>query len=298
MRTRNGYTLIELLVVIGLVAALVGLTLVGVQRARLAALRVSCGNNLRQLALALHSHHDTAGTLPPAFRSRPATEPMRYLSWRVALLPHLEQQALWEATEAAYRIERNPFRAPHAPRAQVLKVFGCPLDERIAVAWDVPPLNGGAPIRTALSSYLGVSGTTSARADGVLYANSRTHLLHITDGTSNTLMLGERPPSTDLVYGWWYAGTGQRRTGQADAHLGAAERNLLGRRYRDCGPGPYAFTPGDVRDHCSAFKFWSRHPGGAHFAFADGSVRFLTHPTSALPELATRAGGEVVPGAE
>jgi prepilin-type processing-associated H-X9-DG protein len=108
-------------------------------------------------------------------------------------------------------------------------------------------------------------------------------------------LIGERPPSADLVYGWWYVGTGQRRTGQVDSHLGATELNLLGASYRNCPTGPYQFGAGERQDYCAAFKFWSLHPGGSHFAFADGSVRFMAYQAVAIPpQLATRAGGEVV----
>ena len=73
--------------------------------------------------------------------------------------------------------------------------------------------------------------------------------------------------------------------------IGARERNTSAPR---CGPGPYQFQPGDFKNQCDAFHFWSPHPGGANFAFADGSVHFLTYSADAiLPALATRAGGEV-----
>jgi prepilin-type processing-associated H-X9-DG protein len=106
---------------------------------------------------------------------------------------------------------------------------------------------------------------------------------------------GERPPSADFWYGWWYAGYGQAGTGSADMLLGVRERNLGGPFVSDCPAGPYHFREGRADNQCDLFHFWSLHPGGAHFLFADGSVRFLAYSADAiLPALATRAGGEPV----
>src|SRR5437870_10645760 len=94
---------------------------------------------------------------------------------------------------------------------------------------------------------------------------------------SNTLLAGERPPSADFQFGWWYAGAGQKFTGSADMILGVRERNILLGRLGACPPGPYQFRPGNLGNQCDMFHFWSLHDGGAWFLFADGSVRFLTY---------------------
>ena len=134
----------------------------------------------------------------------------------------------------------------------------------------------------------------AAYGDGVLYLGSTTRLSDVTDGTSNTLAVGEWPPSRDLILGWWYAGWGQDKDGEGDMLLGARTRNHS--EYgRGCPAGPFDFKAGSFDDQCDAFHFWSPHPGGANFAFADGSVRFLNYSAdSILPALATRAGGEAV----
>jgi prepilin-type processing-associated H-X9-DG protein len=89
---------------------------------------------------------------------------------------------------------------------------------------------------------------------------------------------------TAFQYGWWYAGIGQRYTGSADMILGVREVNLLPVTPGSCGPGAYSYGPGRISNQCDVFHFWSLHPGGANFLFADGSVHFL--PYSAAPVMA------------
>jgi prepilin-type processing-associated H-X9-DG protein len=116
----------------------------------------------------------------------------------------------------------------------------------------------------------------------------------ITDGTSNTLLIGERPPSADLRFGWWYAGWGQDKDGECDGVLGARTEPRPG-LFTNCDGTPERFQPGRFENQCDMFHFWSPHAGGANFTFADGSVRFLSYSADdILPALATRAGGEAV----
>jgi prepilin-type processing-associated H-X9-DG protein len=141
-----------------------------------------------------------------------------------------------------------------------------------------------------------VSGRDYRTKDGVFVQDQRHGLLAVIDGTSNTLMLGERPPSADFQFGWWYSGTGQVLTGSADVILGVREQNLqpitTGSR---CGLGAYLVRASRFDDECGMFHFWSPHPGGANFALCDGSVRFIRYSANdVMPALATRGGGEVV----
>lgn len=293
MRTtrRTAFTLIELLVVIAIIATLLGLLLPAVQKTRLSAARLSCANNLKQIGLALHSYHDTSGSLPPGITPPLAGEPFPHMGWLTRVLPFVEQQPLWNLTLTAYEAApSNPYTLPHYGIMTPLKLFSCPGDGRADGIYSTH--NG---LRVALTDYLGVSGLNYLTLDGVLYWGSRVRLTDISDGTSNTLMVGERPPSPDFWYGWWYAAEGQVNSGSGDTVLGVRELNAASDSYTaNCPSGPYDFSPGSLNNMCDTFHFWSLHTGGANFLFADGSVEFLAYSTdSVLPALSTRAGGEV-----
>jgi prepilin-type processing-associated H-X9-DG protein len=172
----------------------------------------------------------------------------------------------------------------------------------------------------AATNYLGVSGTNGETRDGLFTANQRVQLQNILDGTSQTLLVGERGfrrgaltviDNTDdinnLRFGNWFSAPGQRN-GSVGVVLGTRESNFASGNSRlawerECPPGPYHFgQPGQIRDatgavreECDLFHFWSWHPGGANFLYADGSVHFLAYTADeVLPALGTRAGGEVV----
>jgi prepilin-type N-terminal cleavage/methylation domain-containing protein/prepilin-type processing-associated H-X9-DG protein len=289
--SRRAFTLIELLVVLAIIGALIGLLLPAAQKVRAAADRARCANNLRQIGLALHHYHDAQSTLPPGVTSRQPGEPFPRMSWLTRLLPYLEQEPLWRATVAAYTYQRTPYLdPPHVGFGMPVKTFACPADSR---ALEPKPTHFG--LRAALTSYVGVLGTAWDQTDGVLCLDSRVRLTDITDGTSNTIVSGERPPSADFWYGWWYAGYGQAGTGSGDMLLGARERNRGGGFVTHYPPGPYHFGAGRVTEQCDLFHYWSLHSGGAYFLFGDGGVRFLPYSADAvLPALATRDGGEVV----
>ncbi len=297
--SQSAFTLIELRVVIAIVAILIGLLLAAVQNVRAAAARLKCQNNVKQLALALHLHHDARHVFPPGHRSILQRDRMPFSGWAVSILPFIEQPALPQMAGDAYRAELIPFPpSSHAGLSTVAPLFLCPTDGRIITAQVSQRTNTLA----AFTSYLGVAGRDAVKArDGMLYQDSATRLTDVPDGTSNTLVLGERPPSHDFQFGWWYAGTGQRLTGSADLVLGAREPNLQPiMSGSTCGPGNYPFRAAKgFHDPCGMFHFWSPHSGGANFAFADGSVRFLSYSAdSIMPALATRAGGEAVAAPE
>jgi prepilin-type processing-associated H-X9-DG protein len=279
-------------VVIAIVAILMGLLLAGVQRVRATADRSVCLNNLHQVGLALQMYYDSKGSLPPGCSSDSAANPYPYISWCSYILPYVEQPALWHQVTDAYASDRSFLGNAHAVyRAHVLKVFACPADARSFQPGQPGP-NGSFVV--GFTYYLGVEGTDYLAKDGVLYLDSRTRMQEITDGSSNTLMVGERPPSTDQQFGWWYAGTGQADSGSCDMVLGVRELNVWWNA-RQCWRGPYFFSAGTIGNPCDMFHYWSLHPNGANFLFADASVRFLPYSADAItPALATRSGNEVV----
>jgi prepilin-type processing-associated H-X9-DG protein len=161
----------------------------------------------------------------------------------------------------------------------------------------------------AFTAFLGVSGLRGDwRGDrsGMLSANQVVRMADVTDGTSNTLMVGERPPTSDYFFGWWFAGSGVDNSGSGDVVLGARDTALeellvnfpdpILAHYRQCkGKMKVGLHPGQISNHCDQAHFWSLHAGGANFLMADGSVHFLSYAAdSILPALATRNGGEVV----
>lgn len=285
---RIAFSLIELLVVIAILGILIGLLLAAVQQVRAAAFRAECANHLRQIGLALNGYHDTQRSLPPGMSKDIDGGSYPYLSWNARILPYLEQADLWRDIQNAYKINPNfLYVPPHVHRTTVIRMFTCPADDRSFKIESFP--NGQV---AAFTAYLGVEGTDQFTHDGMFFLDSRVSFADATDGLSNTLLVGERPPSADGRFGWWYAGWGQNKTGSAEMILGVRERLATD---EPCPPGPYHFALGSDRDDCAFLHFWSKHPGGAHFLFADNSVRFLNYGADPLmPALATRAGGEAV----
>jgi prepilin-type processing-associated H-X9-DG protein len=286
---RPGFTSIELVVVIAILAVLIGLLLPAVQKVREAAARLKCANNLKQMGLALHQYHDTMGGLPPGVAGRSATEPYPFMSWQVRILPYLEQEALWRKSQEAFG-QTTDFRRspPHTGFTTILPIYSCPSDVRTSAIGSAR----GLPV--AFTDYQGVEGTDQFHKDGVLFLDSRVRFVDVTDGLSNTLFVGERPPSTNGILGWWYAGKGLASNGTAEVTLGMTARNQ-GPYGTGCPPGPYFYMPGDPKNQCHVFHFWSMHTGGSNFGFGDGSVRFIGYSAvTVMRELATRAGGEVV----
>ncbi len=289
--TRRGFTLVELLVVMGVIFMLIGMMMPAIQKVRAAADKMICASQLRQIGIAAHHYHADYGALPPGLTSNAPGQQMPYVSWLTRLLPYIEQDAAWSETLASYSKDKCPFHnPPHANFSRVMRNFNCPADERVA-----QPQGTRKGYIVGLTSYLGVIGTSWNKPDGLLYVNSRVRLTDIHDGTTHTILSGERPPSPGFWFGWWYASVGVAGTGSPDLLLGGKENNAFGSYIPGCPPGPYSFGPGKPDNMCDVFHFWSMHPGGAQFLMADSSVHFLNYSAAPLiPALCTRRGGEVV----
>ncbi|MBX3421673.1 MAG: DUF1559 domain-containing protein [Pirellulaceae bacterium] len=327
---RRAFTLVELLVVIAIIGVLVGLLLPAVQAAREAGRRIQCANNLKQQVLGLQLYHDAQRRFPSAhqigqnwyseyFRESapqgytaegyPTEGP--FWSWLFRITPYIEFGNLYRAADIRPIRPAWPF-FQKMPDGQILNgistpTFKCPSDPRVDLKW-----YGASGEENALTSYLGVSGRCQFKEaggqDGLLYVNSKVTMAAISDGTSNTLAIGERPPSSSLLYGWQWAGAGDSPAfGATDVVLGVYERALTPEAQPDF------YRPGRIQDPDSLerYHFWSLHPGGGNWALVDGSVRFISylagrpqdlssnsHSANVIEKLATRAGGELTTASE
>ncbi len=311
MRSRQrGFTLIELLVVIAIIAVLIALLLPAVQSAREAARRAQCTNNLKQIALAMHNYHDVNGSFPHALIA--GTAGSRY-SCFTGVLPFLEQAPLF----ASYNVDLGSRHLGNSTVASTLvSAYLCP---SMTIPYAKPDLANNdflAPASYATSNGDAYANLYSRRhlygaPKGVIIGDSTTNsgdpanpltrvasptisVGSISDGSSQTLMLGEQDyalkndffSSTTPRAGQFRGGQGVWAHGYP-RHGNFSTWHTFNRHL--------AATPVDSEEN-GAYSFRSEHPGGANFAFADGSVRFLKE-SIAKPiyrGLSTRAGGEVI----
>ena len=303
----RAFTLVELLVVIAIIGTLVGLLLPAVQSAREASRASQCKNNLRQVGIALHHYHDHARRLPAGWagvkqgQSPPlAADDQPGWGWASELLPQLEQSGLFNKIVSKKPLYDAADPAIHAEvRKAVVPVFLCPSDvkgptESGGVFWigaeeadeehedhdhhsvDGEPL---APLcEVGKANYIGVFGTMEvddapAAGDGIFFRNSRVAFRDILDGTSRTLMAGERHSRFGCsTWAGVVAGADEQRT----RNVGIADH-----------------TPNHVDHHFDDFT--SRHPSGVHFLLGDASVRRLNDAIdeAVYKALCTRAGSEI-----
>lgn len=297
LRLRTGFTLIELLVVIAVIAVLISLLLPAVQQAREAARRTQCKNNLKQIGISLHSYVSSHKVFPPGYVAG-ATFPdtTNGWGWPAMLLPQLDQAPLYNSLNFSLPLEHS---SNAAGAGTVLSVFLCASD--IVPGGQFSVTNGSTEImRGAPSSYAATVGddnseVTDLIGNGVFFRNSSVGLADITDGTSNTVCVGDRA---------W---------GQTNGMWAGAPN---GGRVRAGAQNPWyqvsdAAAPTFVLVHNNWINiltdsdgglddFSSLHPGGVQLLFADGSVRFIANITEEGPRrrafwaLGTRAGSEVV----
>ncbi len=319
-KSRKAFTLIELLVVIAIIAILIGLLLPAVQKVREAAARSTCQNNLKQIALAVHNFESTYGNFPPA-----RTEDI-YLTWAVLILPFVEQEALYKQFDNSKQYYQQA-TTPNDPRKGIVKNFFCPSFPRIT---QISTQGDGATNAThfagTCSDYAAVSGTQDRYNPNPLPAGwqnwrdgdgangafkrsikpgpsikSEISLTRITDGTSNTFLVGEKHiPPKNFGYGGSSAPAGYAAPGgDGSIYNGDHEWTFA----RVAGPGfPLAQSPNIITTNSPELVwhhslFGSYHTGVVQFAFCDASVRALKTSTSTatLGLLAQRDDGQVIP---
>ncbi len=288
---RNGFTLVELLVVIAIIGILIGMLLPAVQQVREAARRITCANNLRQCALGCMNYESSYMRFPPGlnlpienglsgcFRSYDdladgslppqPPEKNRFGNWMIFVLPFVEQGNVFNRLDLSTREYVNSV-GPNFVESSILNLFLCPSEDSEDTVTYQDKIYGA-------NDYFGVAGiqgwyTSGVTEDGMFSYNSSTTFGSMTDGSSNTLMIGERN-STDPEWikfkdyrGWAWA----NRSAARDCIVGVLEpinyQLPLG-----VGPNP-SFSWTDKKFN----SFSSGHPGGANFAMGDGSVQFLT----------------------
>lgn len=267
---RTAFTLVELLVVIAIIGVLVALLLPAVQAAREAARRIQCSNNLKQWGLATQNYHDIYGAIPIGI-----TLPGQW-TFRAMMLPQLEQQNV--ADNIDYRYWPNcfaysAFAGARNPSDDSVDAYYCASDPNQRKIY-----RNYANADYMPTEYMGVSGGRSDTAfnnDGAYFVNSNIRLADFLDGTSNTLLMGERGIPNDLYWGW--------------ATCGATSYDVFVSMQ-------YGFQKGKPTDLVSLSHFWSYHPGGTQFVRADGSVLLLKYTINynTLVATATRSGGETI----
>jgi prepilin-type N-terminal cleavage/methylation domain-containing protein/prepilin-type processing-associated H-X9-DG protein len=292
---QRGFTLIELLVVISIIGVLIALLLPAVQAAREAARRSQCTNNLKQLGLALHAYTDAHGVmplgsfkLPPPLGGDPCKGGHESGPY-IAMLPFLEQVQLFNAFNSSVHYETAPNSTVNGTG---LSVLWCPSDSLVTQAdsqhfgwpirfcsymastgtWNTPPENRGPGC--ALQSFQSLIG----QANGVMFYYSSVRIAGITDGTSNTFLFGEhaygKNPAVELPdWGWWFSGN------YGDTMFTSMFPMNPEKRIPDV-PNQTLYGI-DIPPSIQAAS--SYHAGGAHFAFCDGSVRFVKESIDCSP---------------
>ncbi len=300
---RRGFTLIELLVVIAIIAVLIALLLPAVQQAREAARRAACKNNMKQLGLALHNYHDSHNTFPAGWIGATSgvgadVEGLNGFGWGTMILPYVDQATLYNQLNFSNSIV-DPVNLPQL--AQGLAVFRCPSDPQ-PETWEIEEeaSPGTVIAELATANYVAVFGsgpsqpggldlhdceglTGQCRGNGIFFHNSRIGLRDITDGSSTTIIVGERmtrPLNSNVNLFSTWSGAIPEGAEAFSRILGVVDHP------------PNAAHHGTIHQD----DFGSYHIGGTQFVLADGHVVFISEniDENVYQHLATRSNNEVL----
>jgi prepilin-type N-terminal cleavage/methylation domain-containing protein/prepilin-type processing-associated H-X9-DG protein len=299
-----GFTLIELLVVIAIIGVLISLLLPAVQKVREAANRLKCSNSLRQVAIAMHNHHDAYGALPEGVSN--ATPYWGQGNWQVSILPFVEQDAVrLEYFDYGVQNGRNYYHPDNINGAtgKQLRLLLCPSDTVNTDGWPATPLHVTYHNYVVNYGNTGINETADWQAatfdglvfEGAPFTRGRPQALStISDGTSNTLMLSEviQGQRHDLRGNtWWGTGSGF----ETSLRPNDSAPDLSWSNADWCDPNP-PNPPCSFRTAVYVFGARSRHPGGVNVMFCDGSGRFIVDSIqpAVWQALGTTHGNEVV----
>jgi prepilin-type N-terminal cleavage/methylation domain-containing protein/prepilin-type processing-associated H-X9-DG protein len=284
-RNRVGFTLIELLVVIAIIAILIALLLPAVQQAREAARRSTCKNNLKQIGLALHNYHDIARTFPPGTLFGDDE-----YGWACMILPQIDQANIYNRIDFTAMAPDVTIPIQPGVTDQVLPVYLCPSN---SMSLQVSPIRAGGGHSGAdvgghaRNDYSGSLGTGGGAVTGMFGkikdTLTPTKIRDVTDGTSNTIAVGE-------AYTQFMREISGPTHGNAhDFKVWVGTNNQHQNVVAEAGP---SHVPNGTRDD----SFASQHEGGVQFLFADGSVTFISEniDMTTFGRLADKADGEVV----
>lgn len=308
LKVRSGFTLIELLVVIAIISILMGLLIPAVQKVREAANRIQCVNNLKQIALAIHSHHDVIGFFPDGgeycwvqrsvIQNQPAITPRQNWGLFYQILPYIELQNLWFELDSK-EIEGTPIKLYQCPSRKNPRIFFVPFADYANRAMSDYAGNGGLDLTDFNLGQCGngKDGTIVRRPDGTSRRSGQVGLTSITDGASNTFLVGEKALNIGLT-----------NYHQSDDDAGWTE----GWDWDVIRWGRYQPTP-DYSDTSQLASnrynmdplltpfgrlaaFGSSHNSGPNMAFADGSVRNISFGISVgmFQRLSSRNDGNPV----
>lgn len=289
---KRGFTVIELLIVSAISAVLAALLLPAVQQAREAARRSTCKNNMKQLGLALHNYHDTHRVFPPGFVS---IKNSNQIGWQTFISPFIDQAPLYNDLQSAtdgWNTDWNANLKAVKLAKTVITAYQCPTDPGsgkknggkgtgLNTRWVVKAGKDLKDTHVATSNYLANK--------KVFFKNSKVRMRDFTDGTSNTVMAGER--GTKVGYGGIWIGA--HRWGKEEGAYSSS--SILGDMLGKDKNVPFTINSKASLAH-RMNTFSSSHVGGAHFNIGDGRVRFLSENinTKIYHHLATYAGGEAI----